>query len=104
MKLVADVAEPTLVITTIGPVAAPIGTLVVIEVLVNLETIADVPLKLTLRPLTSKLLPLIVTIVPVVPSDGLKPVISGGSAAGLTTKGNAADSPPPGIGLTTLTE
>lgn len=75
VKTDADVAVPPEVVKVIGPVTDPIGTVVVIEVLVKLETTADVPLKLTLRFPVSNPKPFMVTIVPTGPSVGLKPVI-----------------------------
>ena len=64
VKFEAEVAEPPGVVTPIGPVVAPLGTVaaIVLDVL-TVKLVAAVPLKVTeLAPV--KLLPLIVTLVP----------------------------------------
>jgi hypothetical protein len=66
-------------VTTTLPVVAPVGTGAAILVLLQLDGEAGVPLNRTeLVPADApKLLPLTVTIVPVVPVDGLSEVMAG---------------------------
>ena len=78
VKSEVDVAVPSTFVTVIGPLAAPMGTEVVIEESVKFETIAWVLLKVTFNPVALKLVPLMVTVVPTVPCAGLNPVIDGG--------------------------
>jgi hypothetical protein len=68
-----------LTVTLICPVVAPDGTAVTIDVLVELETTAVVPLNLTilLVVVVSKPVPVMVTVVPAVPLVGVKLVIDG---------------------------
>lgn len=85
MKLPALVAVFTPTATVTVPVVAPKGTVVVILVEVLLETVAAVPLKLTilLAGVVLKLVPLIVTADPMPPLGGVIDVIVGtGGAAG----------------------
>ena len=81
VKLVGLVAVPAVVVTDIEPVNAITGAVAVIEVSESTEKVADeaapCPVNLTeVAPV--KPLPLIVTVVPVVPEAGLKDVILGG--------------------------
>ena len=79
VKLLPLVAVPPGVVTLIGPVVAPLGTLVVIWVSVTPLKVAAVPLKVTaVAPL--KWLPLMVTVVPTGPLLGLKELMVGGGA------------------------
>src|SRR4051794_8664152 len=75
----SDVLVPVkpAVVTVIGPVVAPEGTVVVIEVIVLAVTIATVPLNLTVlaEGVALKLVPEIVTDAPVVAIVGLNPMI-----------------------------
>ena len=77
MKLLALLAVPPEVVTLIGPVVAPLGTVAAIDV-------AEFTVKLALVPLNStalasvKLVPLIVTLVPTGPLPGVKLEIVGG--------------------------
>src|SRR5436190_17947284 len=77
VKLAALLAVPPGVVTLIGPLVAPAGTVAVIAV-------AELAVKLALVPLNStaeapvKLVPLMVTLVPTGPLPGLKLVIVGG--------------------------
>ena len=66
-------------VTTTGPVVAPLGTGTTIEVALQLEGVAVVPLKVTvLVPLVDpKFVPVIVTVVPVPPDVGDRLVICG---------------------------
>jgi hypothetical protein len=70
-------------VTTILPVVAPIGTVVIMLVLVKLDTAAAIPLNFTPGVVDPKLLPLIVTVVPAVPDPGETLLITG---AGTTVK------------------
>ena len=77
MKLLALVAVPPEVVTLIGPVVAPLGTLAVIDVAAVTVKVALTLLNRTaVAPL--KLVPLIVTLVPTGPLVGVKLVIVGG--------------------------
>jgi hypothetical protein len=58
-------------------VAAPSGTVTRIEVEVEEETVAAVPLKLTVGVEDPKFTPVIVTLEPVLPTDGVNDVTSG---------------------------
>lgn len=87
-------ALPSLVITVIGPVVAPMGTLVVIVLAVNLVIVAFIPLKVTCVGALSRLLPVMVTVVPIGPEDGVNPVIVGG---GFTVKTWVMVVVPPGV-------
>jgi len=77
VKLAALLAVPAEVVTLIGPVVEPVGTVAVIVV-------AEATVKLALAPLNStalapvKLVPLIVTLVPTGPLAGVKLVTVGG--------------------------
>src|SRR5205814_2829266 len=77
VKLAALVAVPSEVVTLIGPLVGPAGTVAVIAV-------AEFTVKLALVPLNStaeapvKLVPLMVTLVPTGPLPGVKLVIVGG--------------------------
>src|SRR5882762_9143992 len=67
-------------VTTTVPVVAPLGTGTTIDVALQLDGVALVPLKLTvLVPwVVPKFEPLIVTDVPTNPEDGESPLIAGG--------------------------
>jgi hypothetical protein len=69
-----------LTVTVIGPVVAPTGTVVVMLVVVLEIIVAVVPLNLTMlfAGATPKLVPVIVTEVPKIPTFGVNPVIIGG--------------------------
>ena len=70
-----------------SPVAAPSGTVVVMDVGVTDDATAAVPLNCTVRPPCAafvKLVPVIVTTVPTVPLAGVNPVIVGTN--GITRK------------------
>src|SRR5439155_14275775 len=78
MKLVALVAVPKAVVTVIGPVVAPVGTVAVIcvpELTVN--DAAGLPLNLTLNGPGPKFVPVITTLVPNPPVPGAKLVMVG---------------------------
>src|SRR3989449_7426708 len=70
-------AVPREVVTTSGPVVAPIGTVVVIWVAVTVRTTAARPLNVTVVEPGSKLVPVIVTNVPTGPLAGSTLVIDG---------------------------
>src|SRR5439155_19507361 len=77
VKLPALLAVPPGVVTLIGPLVAPAGTVAVIAVAEPTVKLALVPLNSTaVAPL--KLVPLIVTLVPTGPLPGVKLVIVGG--------------------------
>src|SRR5205814_8803987 len=76
VKLAALLAVPSEVVTLIGPLVAPAGTVAVIAVAEPTVKLALVPLNSTaLAPV--KLVPLIVTLVPTGPLPGVKLVIVG---------------------------
>src|SRR5438094_7806091 len=77
VKLAALLAVPSEVVTLIGPLVAPAGTVAVIAVAEPTVKLALVPLNSTaLAPV--KLVPLIVTLVPTGPLLGVKLEIVGG--------------------------
>src|SRR5438046_2188491 len=77
VKLLALLAVPSEVVTLIGPLVAPAGTVAVIAVAEPTVKLALVPLNSTaLAPV--KLVPLIVTLAPTGPLPGVKLVIVGG--------------------------
>ena len=78
-KFVCDVAVPPVVVTVTVPVETLDGTVEVIDVEVADVTVAVVPLILTAFPdvVGSKFVPVIVMLVPGVPSGGLNDVIAG---------------------------
>ena len=79
VKLAALLAVPSEVVTLIGPLVAPAGTVAVIAVAEPTVKLALVPLNSTaLAPV--KLVPLIVTLVPTGPLPGVKLVMVGGLA------------------------
>ena len=77
VKLVAEVPVPTAVVTTKGPIVAPTGTVVLIDVVVFVAIVAATPLNVTAVALP-KFVPVIVTVVPTTPDTGEKLVIVGG--------------------------
>jgi hypothetical protein len=77
IKSVALVADPPDVVTVIGPVVAPEGTLVLMVVEVTLVIVAWTPLKKTVE-VGPKFVPVIVTPVPTGPLVGVKSEIVGG--------------------------
>ena len=94
MKLVALVAVPPAVVTLILPVMAPLGTVAVICVEESTVNVADTVRNLTaLAPVNA--VPVIVTLVPTGPLDGVKPVIVG--AACVTLKLVALVAVPPAV-------
>ena len=66
---------PAAVVTVIGPVVAPEGTVVTMRPDVSLVTVAVVPLNITVA--LDRFVPLIATVVPTAPLVGLKLVIVG---------------------------
>ncbi len=89
LPLLVAVLLPTL--TEIFPVLAPFGTAVTICVVVDDETVAMVPLNLTvlLVAVALKFLPEIVTAVPIAPLCGLKLEIVGDAASAIDAPNNA---------------
>ena len=79
VKLAGLIAVPPGLITLIRPLVAPAGTLALIDVAERMLKIELVPLNFTLLARV-KLYPLMVTLVPVVPLVGEKPVMDGGTA------------------------
>src|SRR2546425_4776074 len=79
VKFVVLVAVPPRVVTLMGPVVAPEGTIAVIVVVVAAVTVAGTPLNVTsfLLASGSKLVPVIVTAAPDSPLEGLNPVMVG---------------------------
>src|SRR5437764_398983 len=93
VKLAALLAVPSEVVTLIGPLVAPAGTVAVIAVAEPTVKLALVPLNSTaLAPV--KLVPLMVTLVPTGPLLGVKLVIVGGL---ITVKLAALLAVPPGV-------
>lgn len=88
VKLVALVAVLLNTVTAIGPVLAPTGTVVVMVVAVLAVTVAEVPLKVTVlfAGTTSKFVPVMVTVVPIMPAVGAKEVIVGGGGGATILK------------------
>ena len=86
MNGVALAADPPEFVSVTGPVVAPNGTVVVTVVAVTALMIEAAPLKKTLLSdgvIVLKLIPVIVTAVPIVPFPGERLLIDGG---GLTIK------------------
>jgi len=81
-----------LVVTTTGPVVAPVGTGATITVLPQVLGVAVTPLKVTLLRfwLAPKFEPLIVTAVPTCPTVGERVVITGGGGTGMLTLESSA--------------
>jgi hypothetical protein len=79
VKFVADVPATPATATVIGPVVAPVGTVVVIEVAVDAETVAAVPLNFTVlfAAVVLKFVPVMVTVAPTTPDAGVKLVMVG---------------------------
>jgi len=67
-------------VTTTDPVVAPVGTETTIEVSLQLETVAAVPLKLTVPVAMPNAVPEIVTEVPTAPDDGARLLMWGAVA------------------------
>jgi len=79
VKLLVLVVVPPGVVTAMGPVVAPVGTVAVIWVALLTVTVAFMPLNLT-TVAAVKLVPVITTEVPTGPLVGLKLIIVGGTA------------------------
>src|SRR5437899_6068109 len=94
VKLLALVAVPAGVVTLIGPVVAPLGTVAEIVVEEVAEKLALVPLKVTAEA-PVKFVPLIVTVNPTGPLVGVKLVMVGGLA--VTVKLLELVAVPPGV-------
>jgi len=84
------VAVPPEVVTEIGPLVAPLGTVAVIWVLLTTLYAAPVPLNVTLDA-PVKPLPVTVTLVPGGPEAGLKPLIDGAVTVELPQPGSVND-------------
>src|SRR6266508_6222103 len=99
VKLVVLVAVPPGVVTLIGPVVAPVGTVAVIRVgEFTVNVIAATLLNVTevvVKPVPLKFVPLIVTLVPTGPRVGVNEVIVGAGTA-VTVKFVALVAVPPG--------
>jgi hypothetical protein len=96
VKLLVLVTEPAGVVTLIGPVVAPAGTVAVILVDLTTLNVAAVPLNVTpVAPV--KFVPVIVTVVPTGPKVGVNDVIVGAPAAVVTLKPWELQSLPPGV-------
>jgi len=94
VKLLALVPVPPGVVTLMGPLVAPAGTVAVIEIAEFTLKVALVPLNLTaVAPV--KLVPVMLTDVPTGPLRGVKPVIVGPGA--VTVKLAALAPVPPGV-------
>jgi hypothetical protein len=79
LKLSDEVAVMPSTVTEMTPVVAPEGTVVTIDVAVELSTVAVTPLNVTVLSIAvvSKFVPWIVTVLPTTPLVGEKPVIVG---------------------------
>ena len=96
VKSLVLVTEPAGVVTLIGPVVAPAGTVAVILVALTTLNVAATPLKVTLvAPV--KFVPVIVTVVPTGPNVGVNEAIVGAPAAVVTLKFCELQSLPPGV-------
>jgi hypothetical protein len=94
-KLDALVAVPPDVVTLIGPVVAPGGTLVAIDV--SLVTVNDEAFPLNFTPVVPvKAVPVMATLVPTGPDVGVNEEIAGGEDA-VTMKLDALVAVPPGV-------
>ncbi len=96
VKSVALVAVPAAVVTAMRPVVAPAGTVAVILIGVLVVMVAAVPLNVT-DDAPARLAPLMVTLAPIAPVDGVKLVIRGA-----TTKLAALVAVPPGAVVTPI--
>jgi hypothetical protein len=76
VKLVLEMVTP-LEVTLIGPVPAPAGTVVVITVAFDAVILAGTPLNVTTG-VPVKFVPVIVTVAPTAPLEGLNPEMVGG--------------------------
>jgi hypothetical protein len=92
VKLAALVAVPPGVVTEIGPVFAPLGTVAVSAVVETMVNLALEPLNLT-AVVPPRFVPVIVTDDPALPLGGEKSVIAG---AGITVKLVTLVAMPPG--------
>lgn len=102
MKSPALVAVLPATVTVMGPVVAPPGTVTIRLVVLPDVTAAVVPLNFTrlLPGVGSKLVPVMVTVVPMGPLLGVKPVMVGG-----TRKAKPVSVPvPPGVVTETIPE
>jgi hypothetical protein len=77
LKLPTEVPVIPFAVTEMCPVVAPSGTVVTIDVAVELSTVAVTPLNITVfsAAVVLKFVPWIVTVSPTLPLDGKKPVI-----------------------------
>lgn len=80
MKIAALVMLPAGVVTDIGPLVAPLGTVATISVVELSVKFALTPLKRTADGLM-KFVPVIVTLVPATPFEGVKPAMVGAEVA-----------------------
>ena len=101
VKAVALVAVPPGVVTARGPLVAPAGTTKVMVVpFTTAKPVMAAPFRVTaVAPV--KLVPVIVTVAPTNPLPGVKLVMVGAGA--VTVKVAAAEVPPPGAALVTVT-
>jgi hypothetical protein len=81
---VMPLLETPFAVTTTGPVVAPAGTGTTIEVSLQLEAVAAVPLKLTVPAAMPNAVPEIVTDVPTAPAVGTKLLMFGAVAVNVT--------------------
>jgi hypothetical protein len=81
---VMPLLETPFAVTTTGPVVAPAGTGTTIEVSLQLEAVAGVPLKLTVPVAMPNAVPEIVTDVPTAPAVGAKLLMFGAVAVNVT--------------------
>ena len=93
VKFVVLRTKPPAVVTVIGPVIAVAGTTATICVDVSLVTVPRTPPNVTVAPV--RLVPVIVTLVPVGPLSGEKPLLA--SIVGLTRKVLALVAEPNGV-------
>lgn len=104
MKLEGDFAVTPAVVTVIGPLVAPTGTIAVSTVVdVEVGAAASVPLNFTtLLPAASKFKPLMVTVVPAVPRSGVKLFTVGVVIADVIAKVKCETAVPPEPGVVTV--
>src|SRR5437763_11799880 len=91
LLLASPARRSSALVTVIGPVVAPAGTVAVTAVSVTVPTTAGMPLKAT-AVVSARLVPLIVTLAPTAPLVGVKLVI-----LGKTVNAFALVACPPGV-------
>ena len=99
VKFPVDCVTPQPLVTAIFPVVAPTGTVVEICVLLFTVNPAVVPLNETAEA-ELKLLPLMVTAVPLLPETGVKEEITGGAPCVVVNAALVPEHPPDAVTVT----